>query len=83
MPNQLVATIALVVTIGLAGCGSGSTTAKRDCFDVWNANSNQARQTSIAGRFTVAKRSAWTAKAFRCNVPPTIHGSWSPGSRQL
>jgi hypothetical protein len=118
VPKQLAGTIALVATIGLTGCGSGSTTAKRGCFDVWNAKSNQVRQTSIAGRFRVANVSewraaaashattprgspanqgcgylfhtskrylsisgAWTAEAFRWNVPPSIHSSWSSGQQ--
>jgi hypothetical protein len=103
------------VAIGLTSCGGSSTKSSRDCFDVWNAASNKARQSRVAGGFTVARvsnwraeasgsgnvnlgrpasegcgylfhtskrflsiSSAWSGEAIRWDVPPTIHGSWSP-----
>ena len=106
---------ALAAAISLTSCGGSSAKASRDCFDVWNAASNKARQSSVAGQFTVARvnnwraeaseggsdnlggpasegcgylfhtskwyvsfSGAWNGKAIRWEVPPTIHGSWSP-----
>jgi len=62
----------LVGVTGLVGCGSsgskadqgdGQSDVSRDCVDTWNAPSNQANQSVVAGRFTVARVSNWSAQA--------------------
>src|SRR6476646_5169688 len=68
--------VALVAGIlGLTGCDSGSSNqshdgggprqsqGSRDCFVAWNAPSNQRNRSAVAGRFTVARVSNWTAQA--------------------
>ena len=54
---------ALAAAVSLTNCGGSSTKASRDCFDVWNAASNNARQSSVAGEFTVARVNTWRAEA--------------------
>jgi hypothetical protein len=55
--------IAIVAAaVSLTGCGGSSTTASRDCFEVWNDASNKAGQLSVAGRFSVASVSEWHAE---------------------
>jgi hypothetical protein len=114
MRRASVAIAALAAAISMSSCGGSSTNASRDCFDVWNAASNRARQARVAGRFTVARVSnwraeasgggnnlrgpasagcgylfhtakrfvsisgAWNGNAIRWDVPPAMHGSWSP-----
>lgn len=115
MRRACLAIAALAAAISFTSCGGSSTKASRDCFDVWNAGSNKARQSSVAGRFTLARvnnwraessgggnvnlggqasegcgylfhtstrflsiSGAWNGNAIRWDVPPTIHGSWSP-----
>lgn len=64
-----------VGVIGLTACGSeGSKQSRdgggpkksevsRDCFDAWNAPSNQRNQAAVAGRFTIARVSNWSMQA--------------------
>jgi hypothetical protein len=63
MRNSAAAIVVLAAIVSLTGCGGGSTKAGRDCFDVWNADSNQTRQSAVAGHFTVANVSRWRAVA--------------------
>jgi|SRR5215204_4333498 len=60
--------VALAVIFSLAACGGGSNSggstnasAARDCFEAWNANSNDAQQAMVAGKFTVAEVTRWLA----------------------
>ena len=52
----------LAAAASLAACGGGSAKASRDCFEVWNTKLNQARQATVARRFTVADVSRWFAE---------------------
>ena len=52
----------LVAAASLTACGGTSKKADRDCYSAWNLDSNQARQATVAGRFTIAEVSPWRAQ---------------------
>jgi hypothetical protein len=64
-----------LLLVGITGCGSGGSkpdhgdggpkksAVSGDCFDTWNAPSNDANRAVVAGRFTVARVANWTAEA--------------------
>jgi hypothetical protein len=76
MRRSIVALWTAALALGLAACGGSPKKAGgQDCFDVWNANSNRSRQTTVAGRFTIAGVSLWQAQASNGNVGgPAVHG---------
>jgi hypothetical protein len=115
MRKPLAAMAIVSATICLTGCGGGSVKASRDCFAAWN-HAATAGHSPVAGHFTVARVSDWTAQAegsanlggpashgcgylfhtsthylsisgrwnhntIQLNVPPPIHGSWSPAQQ--
>ena len=71
MRSRTATIVVLALTAGLTGCTGGSTKAdlrvgkapRRDCFEVWNADSNKARQAIVTGRFSIANVSNWLAQA--------------------
>jgi hypothetical protein len=81
MRRSLVAVVALAVAMGLTGCAGRSTKASRDCIRVWNDPSNKARQSRVAGRFSVASVSEWRAEGGGGTVD--LDGSASTGCGYL
>jgi hypothetical protein len=53
----------LSAAISLTSCGGGSSKASRDCLGAWNAASNKAGQSAVAGRFRIASVSKWRAES--------------------
>src|SRR5262245_31792702 len=80
-----------LLLVGITGCGSDGSkpdpgdggptksAVSRDCFDTWNAKSNEANRAVVAGRFTVARVANWTAQASGGGAGPSNGGSQGCG----
>jgi hypothetical protein len=78
--RSLAAIAVLAATIGMTGCSEGSTQAGRDCFDTWNASSNQSQRSSVAGYYKVVSVATWRAQA---TGGPNVGGPASQGCGYL
>jgi len=67
---------ATLAVVGLAGCGGGSTKAARNCFEIWNGNSNKDLQGRVAHRFASASVTNWSAQASTGDITE----SWTASS---
>jgi hypothetical protein len=70
---------AFAATVGLVGCGGGSTKAAPSCFELWNESSNSALQARVANRFRSASVSNWSAQA----SGSSIDESWTASSASV
>ena len=76
MRKSLAIVATLAATVGLVGCGGGSTKAARNCFDLWNGSANKSQQTRVAHRFPSASVTSWSAQASGSSIVE----SWTGGS---
>lgn len=84
MHRLLGAVAILAMAATLAGCGSSSTKASRDCFEIWNNAANRATKSRVIGRFGLASVTEWRAQAGSETKPgrQTLDVEWraAPGS---